>query len=115
MFPFGAFTSCRQANPLIMAQKEFILCAAVNYKGIIVSGYRHGDCADVLKDLLSEHIGFVDTPERKDQGFLTSHNRFVDRKEAFVIAKANNQIWHKLHDGVEEGQLTSEDLYYNEI
>ncbi len=97
-----------------MAQKEFILCAAVTYKGVIISGYRHSDCADVLKDLLSEHLGFVDTPERKDQGFLTSHNRFVDRKEAFKIAKANNQIWHKMHDDVDGIELTSEDLYYHE-
>ncbi len=98
-----------------MTQKEYILCAAVLYKGIVISGYRHADCALVLKELLTDHIGFVDTPERKDQGFLTSHNRFVDRREAFKIAKANNQIWHKMHDDADDIELTSEDLYYNEI
>jgi hypothetical protein len=45
-------------------------------------------------------------------GFLTNENRFVDRYEAFLIAMAAGQIIHKMHDGKEREQLTSEDLYW---
>jgi len=91
-------------------QKEFIICAAVMYKGNMITGYRHGDCINVIK-LLVEDLNEEDIPDRKDQGFLTSKNRYVSRNEAFKIAQENKQIWHSLHEGVEENQLVSEDLY----
>jgi len=74
-----------------MEQPEFILCAAINYDGIIICGHRHGDCYDVLKALVP-HIDPDKLPDRDNQGFLTSKNRYVNREEAWVIAKANNQI-----------------------
>jgi hypothetical protein len=94
--------------------KEFILCAAINHQGIIISGHRHADCHKVLNDLLKKYNIIVSEdklPQRKDQGFLTSFNRFVSRKEAFKIAKENNQIIHHMFDDDNEGSLTSEDLY----
>lgn len=75
--------------------KEFILCASIDYDGIIISGHRHGDCYEVLKKL----IGEIDTdklPSRDKQGFLTSENRYVGREEAWKIAKENNQIVYGL-------------------
>jgi len=78
-----------------MKQPEFILCAAINYNGCIICGYRHGDCYEVLKTL----IGDIDTdklPSRDSQGFLTSINRYVGREEAWVIAKNNKQIVYGL-------------------
>lgn len=89
--------------------KEFILCASIDYNGTIISGRRHHDCYRILKELL----GDVETPDRDKQGFLTSNNRHVSRKEAFIIARDNNQIFHNIHDGKEDVELTSEDLYYN--
>ena len=89
-------------------RKEFILCAAINYHGTIISGFRHADCYSLLKSLLPQ---ISEEPERKDQGFLTSQNRFVDRKEAFQIAKEQKQIIHHLFDDVDDNLLTSEDLY----
>ncbi len=74
-----------------MKNKEFILCAAIDYNGTIICGYRHGDCYDILTSL----IGKIDTeklPDRNHQGFLTSLNRYVGREEAWIIAKENNQI-----------------------
>lgn len=79
-----------------MKQSEFILCSAINYNGIIICGHRHGDCYDVLTSL----VGNIETsklPNRYNQGFLTSQNRYVDRKEAWIIAKANNQIAYGLN------------------
>ena len=77
--------------------------------GIIFTGKRHADCYDQM-DLytgqpeLKEHVG------RDCQGFLTSLNRWVDRKEGFYIAKAAGQFLHKLHDEIEP-VLISEDLW----
>ncbi len=75
--------------------KEFILCAAIDYKGVIVCGHRHGDCYAVLKQLIGE-IDPNKLPDRDSQGFLTSENRYVGRAEAWDIAKENNQIKYGL-------------------
>jgi len=83
---------------MIDNSKEYILCSAINYKigvlNITKIGFRHSDCAK---------------PEYPfTEGFLTSKNRFVDRKEAWNIAKEVNQII-KVSGG--EGTLYSEDLW----
>ena len=100
--------------------KEFILCSAVHYdngaetniigigSGVVICGRRHNDCNDTLRGILGN--SFV-VPEREFQGFLTSHNKFVSRAIAFQIAKANNQIIHRMFDDDAHGILTSEDLY----
>lgn len=92
--------------------KEKILCASVNYNGTIICGHRHGDCYDVLKNLLGLTTS-EELPGREHQGFLTSDNRFVDRKEAWIIAKENNQIKFGLDasENGEESILISENLY----
>ena len=113
--------------------EEYILCSAIKYGDTIIAGRRHSDCYAVLKGLLSEFTtpDKLKLPEREDQGFLTSKNRFVNRKEAWVIAKERSQIWHgltergereidkeveKMFAATDAGQpdfeiLTSEDLY----
>jgi hypothetical protein len=95
----------------IMSKGEFIICSAVNWQGKFICGRKHKDCY-IIADALMTH-GFLER-ERKHQGFMTSTGRFVDRAEAFKIAKANHQIVHKLFDGVEEGNLNSEDLFGEE-
>ena len=103
--------------------KEFIICAAIYYDdgeiydaqptniefGLIVTGRRHRDCHNTL-DLITKG-DYTVIIDREHQGFLTSTNRFVSREEAFQIAKQNNQIYHTLHDDVDENDLISEDLY----
>lgn len=111
--------------------KEKILCAAIwfndgNYyphqpvnidSGFIVTGLRHCNCYSTLSSI-GRTLGIegiaknaFERIDRDNQGFLTSSNRYVDRKEGFKIAKENNQIFHKMHDGVIDGILCSEDLY----
>lgn len=87
-------------------KSEFILCAGTKIDGKIFYGFRHGDCKH-----LAEQCGIIVTNDNYEDGFLTSMKRFVNRKEAFKIAKNNNQIWHNLFDDVDENILTSEDLY----
>ncbi len=94
-----------------MDEKEFILCAAIDYEGVIICGHRHGDCYATLKMLKS--VPADKLPSREYQGFITSLNRFVDRKEAWNIALVNNQIKYGFtaSDNGEESILISENLY----
>jgi|DEB19_MinimDraft_2_1074335.scaffolds.fasta_scaffold18212_2 hypothetical protein len=119
-------------------REEYILCAAVWYKdgivykeqprnvstGIVVSGRRHNNCLMILQQLKSDFD--PNLIERKDFGFLTSFDRYVDREEGFIIAHKQKQIWHDLiqheininfgdDDNIiyDKNILTSEDLYYD--
>lgn len=96
--------------------KEHILCAAIWYKefelavhsvinidkGIVLCGHRHphiiGQCISLLNKRQFEMGENV-------QGFLTNKNRFVDRKEAGLIAYEAGQTSKLIN------RLHSEDLY----
>lgn len=109
---------------IIKNKKEYILCAAIWYKempikrdierdimlpincdkGVVFCGYRHSNCMysmialTGLRSVETEVGNYV-------QGFLTSKNRFVDRKEGAKIHIENgNKIDFKT-------RLFSEDLY----
>lgn len=99
--------------------KPYILCATVLFKdgnkhahqptnideGIVICGRRHHNCFIITNDL---HDGTFIKKRFHDnivQGFLTSDDRFVDRKEAGQIAYKAGQI-SKPTDC-----LLSEDLY----
>ena len=93
-------------------EKEFILCASLNFYGKVISGHRHSDCYAIIRQLCP-NIADTSLPQREHQGFLTSLNRFVDRKEVLKIAIENNQIRWGLEssENGEESQLISENLY----
>lgn len=100
---------------------EYILCAAVlrkerrksevnpYHEGTndildIELGYRHHDIFQRFPDELSL--------SPKAQGFYTSKGRFVDRREAFKIAREANQLpKDRIIDFPELNILCSEDLY----
>ena len=106
---------------------EKILCAAIWYKdlpreidargfqpvntdiGIVVTGYRHGNCIATVKELsgLRSVKLATDGVGELIQGFLTNKNRFVDRQEAMIIARKANQLINEDHTDT----LFSEDLY----
>lgn len=119
-----------------MEAKEFILCAAIwindglkheqqpeNIEtGFVVCGRRHNNCYQTIKSLINQNLNekFGDlirsgtTEElRKHQGFITSLDRYVDRKEGWNIAKANNQVQFGLaaSENGDESILISENLY----
>jgi len=116
--------------------KEFILCAAIwindNIKheqqpkniesGFVVCGRRHSNCYQIIKSLTgqnpNEKIGSLINSmtledQRKHQGFITSLDRYVDRKEGWSIAKANNQIQfgYTASESEDDSILISENLY----
>lgn len=106
-------------------RNEYILCAAIWFKcsdtpvhrpkntdkGIVLCGYRHGDIFSQTGLLIKHRIELGITEEI--QGFLTSHNRFVDREEAGEIALANNQFKNDIEreEVMKTHYLYSENLY----
>jgi hypothetical protein len=116
-----------------MKQKEFILCAAIyindNQKheqqpvnieiGFVICGRRHNNCYQTIADLKSDvneyfkSLNLSDADYRNQQGFLTSLDRYVNRKEGFKIAKLNNQIQFggTATENGEDSILISENLY----
>ena len=104
--------------PLNKVSTEFqeeIICAAIWYKdfdntqnmpknldkGLVICGRRHHNCIFIYWRL----TGKPTLREGVVQGFMTSHDRFVNRKEAGEIAFAAGQIEK------ETDCLFSEDLY----
>lgn len=111
--------------------KEYILCAANHYifnnvdadfelirtdwlrtrgispynitDGIVLCGWRHSCIIAQMNSM----TGLKQYETTEVQGFLTSKNRFVDRKEAMLIAKEAGQVSNSLTSKV----LYSEDIY----
>lgn len=104
-------------------EKEYILCAAIHYDdgmeyshqpknikaGIVVAGRRHHNCITTIA-MLTEGNYDKKLAAREAQGFITNTDRFVNRKEAYVIAKEAGQLLHNLHDDTNP-ILTSEDVW----
>ena len=103
-------------------KKEYILCAAIkriepkkctpyhnNDICNIEIGYRH-------HDIFQRFPGEV-SKKSEDQGFYTSKGRFVDRKEATVIAMASGQIKNTYYGkkshmkAYKDGDLIVKNLY----
>lgn len=65
---------------------------------LIVHGQHHSDCISWL--------AFADIPQstidksKTQQGFITNLGRFVNREEAYQIAKTANQLTSERIDGV---------------
>jgi hypothetical protein len=82
------------------ATPETVICAAVRASnGKVVRGHRHNDAIRALQAMQGYEN---EQPNGDNQGFVTSTNRFVNRREA-----------HRLHfpDFTEPGELQSDDLY----
>ena len=88
----------------------------VNQKYIVLDDclIKNGGTYLTLDSILEsrKEIHAIDA-DRKDQGFLTSENRFVDRKEAWKIAKKEGQIYfgYEASNNGENSELISENLY----
>lgn len=94
---------------------EIIICAAVRFKGRVWRGHRHMYALDAMHDELSYTMNrkeMHDEQTDRDQGFITSMNRFVDRALAWKIAENAGQIrLNPLPTIPAPYELYSEDLY----
>ena len=78
---------------------------------IIAPAVKKDDEIRISRFCHAELISYDNFFKGAEQGFITSLNRFVDRKEALKIAKQNNKNLNKL---CESDELYSEDLFMNE-
>lgn len=86
--------------------KEIVICAAVIAdNGKIFRGHRHSDCLNTMRGCKLKY-----TFNAENQGFITSKNRYVNRKEAQKLQKAAG-IPSADRDGYQGNELYSEDLY----
>jgi hypothetical protein len=102
---------------LLNGKVELIMCAAnhhndgVDYqfkpynidKGFVISGWRHPNCGEIYSAMNPDNPYWGDCVE----GFLTTKNRFLNRKEALKLVQSNGQLTKNLLGSV----LTSEDLW----
>lgn len=92
--------------------KIFIICAAIHLPEMNKTyyGHRHPHCIEAKNGELSWNMSRKQIKQVKEiQGFVTNEGKFVDRKEAYLIAKESNQI---LDSSKTRGlELYSEDLY----
>lgn len=84
-----------------------IVCAANKYGPVIIIGIRHYDRfmlarLDIQSDLIDKTL--------EVQGFVDQFGKFYNRKEAFIIAKRENQIIGTCGNPDSE-ELYSEHLY----
>lgn len=87
---------------------EVIKHAAVKSKtGMIILGKCHADCFD-----LARNTGIKMSKNPKDQGFITSKDRFVSRRLAAIIAKRAGQLESPRKSGRKVTYLFSEDIWY---
>lgn len=79
--------------------------------GIVYMGFRHCNCFASVGGLVRERqdAGIYE----KEQGFLTSHNRFVTREEAAIIALRQDQFAsdEEREEVKLSGYLYSENIY----
>lgn len=88
-----------------------VVCAANNYGGYIVTGARHFcpimhmQIDSVGEELLLALAGGFDNTQ---QGFIDQYGLFMDREEAFIVAKEAGQVLDRHEWGT---TLFSESLY----
>lgn len=101
---------------------EKIICSAIWLKdvatpvhrptnistGVVLCGHRHPHIIGQINILLGKTMAFVGEYE---QGFLTDKNRFVDRKEAMIIARNAKQYIRSSINTALAKELYSEDIY----
>lgn len=88
---------------------EIVICSAVRAKdGKIVRGHRHFDALRALQAIPGYE---KERPGDKDQGFITSLNRYVSREEGYQIQVAAGIESHDKKNPYRGKRLYSEDLY----
>ena len=103
---------------MMLNKQEYILCAAIHFddgnkyshqpknieSGFVIAGRRQGNCF-LTFTIFDPKLLNKQNCKNEIQGFITSHDRFVNRKEAGQLAFKSKQI-----DKPTEC-LISEDLY----
>lgn len=90
------------------AKKETIKHAVVKAEnGMMLLGKCHADCF-----YQGQNIGLKLSKKADDQGFITSTGRYVNRKEAAIIARDAGQLDPEDKQRPNVVALLSEDIWY---
>ena len=76
-----------------MSDKRKVVCAALNYDGLILCAPRHND--RVMAALIRAVWPEGDAPKFPRQGFVDQHGVFMDRKEALMVLGESGQPFYK--------------------
>ena len=92
--------------------KEIVICSAIKmHDDYVVRGHRHMDCIITARKI-PRYSKLGKGPHWENQGFVTSFNRYVDRKEGLRLQlKAGIESHAKIYGDDYGYQLFSEDLY----
>lgn len=94
-----------------MSSPERIVAAAVQYDGLTFSKAPPARHAHIVRSMHEIGLlGDVGLTELREEGFLTSLGRYVNREEACIIARAAGQLEHRTKTGPAHA-LFSEDLW----
>ena len=105
--PIGALICVEKHTGHRQLQEIVISASALNPEdNMMIMSKRHGD--EIFFNVADKIYGEDADYNHWHQGFTTSEGRFVDREEAWLIAKAANQIRRVTGS---PGTLFSEDLY----
>lgn len=88
-------------------RQRVVVCAAINYDGLIICGARHHD--KVMNDVIRKLPDLV--KNTRIQGFIDQFGVFMDRTEALEVAKAAGQNVDMERNGGNGKILYSEGLY----
>lgn len=105
----------RQASMRANGHYEVVICSAIRLPdGRIIRGHRHGDCIRTACEWWEWNGGKQDRKWNgsmcRDQGFISSRNRYVDREEGMRLQLAAG-IESVADGGYRGDTLFSEDLY----
>ena len=95
-------------NPCIEPKRR-VACAAIRMKdGTVITGARH--YSPDMRRLMRRIYGGDDYWKHADeQGFVDNRGEYLNREQAFILARESGQCPHLPGDGV--ACLFSEDLY----
>ena len=66
---------------------EYIVASAIMVDGHVYVGKRHGDAGRQYMDITG-----AESCHYRNDGFITSKLRFINREEAFILANQNGQF-----------------------
>jgi hypothetical protein len=93
----------------VPGRPRWVVCAALRSRktGQVIAGARHWD--SIMRGIALVDKKTLAIWQGSEQGFIDQYGQFMDRQEAFKVAKANNQI--RRSPIPDDGTLYSEDLY----
>ncbi len=89
--------------------KQFIVCAACQYEYIVLCSARHWDILMKIQLRNLNKLGAELKMSFFEEGFIDQFGDFIERKEAYIIAKKSGQL--NLERNVSHIRLFSEGLY----